>query len=78
MAYTTNQPKRLKRVNVENQIYYFAMNVSKKRILELFQDDTTDLYFDHKPTRVPHLSKVTISTNSVWYDIDGNCIVSAD
>ena len=72
------QPKNLKRVSIDNHRFYFKMNVTKKRMLELLNDPKTEVYQDrkHKKQLTCIYSNVFIETNSVWYDENGKCYIS--
>ncbi len=68
------QPKRLKRVTADCMQIFFEMNVSKKRIIELIHDKDFECFRGEKC----FVSPVTIETNSVWYDKEGNCCITKE
>ena len=72
MTNYSKQPKNLKRVNVNGMYIYFAMDVSKKRMHELFSNPE----FEYHKCYKGYISTVTIESNSVWYSKEGDCIIS--
>lgn len=75
MANYKKQPKNLKKVQVNGMSFYFEMNVTKKQMRKIFDNPMFEYY---KKTFGKHISTITIETNSVWYDVNGNCFISAE
>jgi len=71
MTNYARQPKNLKRVKIKGMHMHFTMNTTKKRILELINDPSKECY---RPSN--YISDITIESNSVWYDNNGNCLIS--